>query len=130
MCACVYMWVCVYICMCIYIYIYIYTYWYWPIGLVGRVFANGLRDRSSITGQVIAKTQKMVLAALLNTHNYKVWIKGKVEQFSATPWCSSKWKGSLQIALDYSRQFYLYIYIYIYTHIIIYVCVYIYIYIY
>ena len=27
------------------------------------------------------KTQKMVLdASLLNTHHYKVWIKGKVEQ--------------------------------------------------
>ena len=36
---------------------------------------------SSIPGQVIPKTQKMVLdATLLNTQHYKVRIKGKVEQ--------------------------------------------------
>ena len=47
-----------------------------------EVFANGPGDRGSIPGQVITKTQKMVLdAALLNTQHYKVWIKGKVEQF-------------------------------------------------
>ena len=46
-----------------------------------RVFANGLRDRGSIPGRVISKTQKMVLdASLLNTQQYKVGIKGKVEQ--------------------------------------------------
>ena len=55
-------------------YIYIYIY----IGLMSRVFANGLGDRGSILDRVIPKTQKMVLdAALLNTHNYKVRIKGK-----------------------------------------------------
>ena len=33
------------------------------------------------SGQVIPKTQKMVLdATLFNTQHYKVWIKGKVEQ--------------------------------------------------
>ena len=54
---------------------------YWLIGLMGRVFANGLRDRSSIPGQVIPKTQKRLLdTALLNTQHYKVQIKGKVEQ--------------------------------------------------
>ena len=48
---------------------------------MSRVFANVLEDRGSITGQVIPKTQKMVLdAALLNTQYYKVRIKGKVEQ--------------------------------------------------
>ncbi len=40
------------------------------IGLVGRVFANDLGDRDSIPGRVIPKTQQ-----------YKVRIKGKVEQF-------------------------------------------------
>ena len=45
------------------------------------VFANGPGDRGSISGRVIAKTQKMVLdAALLNTLHYKIRIKGKVEQ--------------------------------------------------
>ena len=51
------------------------------IGLVGRLFANGLGDQDSISGQVIQKTQKKVLdATLLNTQHYKVQIKGKVEQ--------------------------------------------------
>ena len=48
---------------------------------MGRVFANGLGDLGSIPGQVIPKTLKMVLdTALLNTQQYKVRIKGKVEQ--------------------------------------------------
>ena len=47
----------------------------------------------SISGQVISKTQKMVLdISLLNTQHYKVHIKGKVEQFreksSALPYIS------------------------------------------
>ena len=51
------------------------------IGLMSRVFANGLRDRSSISGQVIPKTQKMALdATLLNTQHYKLRIKDKVKQ--------------------------------------------------
>ena len=51
------------------------------IGLVGRVFANGPGDWNSIPGQVIPKTLKMVLDTyLLNTQNYKVRIKGTVEQ--------------------------------------------------
>ena len=59
--------------------IYIYIY----IALVGRVFANGPGDRSSIPGRVIPKTLKMLLdTSLLNTQQYKVRIKGKVEQSS------------------------------------------------
>ena len=38
---------------------------YWPIGLVGKVFANGLEDRGSIPGWVTLKTLKMVLNAIL-----------------------------------------------------------------
>ena len=46
-----------------------------------RVFANGLEDMGSILGQVIPKTQKMILdAALLNTQHYKAQIKSKVGQ--------------------------------------------------
>ena len=46
-----------------------------------RMFVYGLGDLDSISGQVIPKTQKMVLyASLLNTQHYKVRIKGKVEQ--------------------------------------------------
>ena len=51
------------------------------IGLVGRVFANGPGDLASIPGHVIPKTLKMVLdTSLLNTQQYKVHIKSKVEQ--------------------------------------------------
>ena len=51
------------------------------ISLAVRVFANGAGDLGSIPGRVIPKTQKMVLdASLLNTQQYKVQIKGKVEQ--------------------------------------------------
>ena len=46
-----------------------------------RVFPNGPEDLGLVPGQVIPKTQKMVLdASLLNTQQYKVGIKGKVEQ--------------------------------------------------
>ena len=83
------------------------------IGLGFWVFANGPGDLGSIPGRVIPKTQKMVLASLLNTQHYKVRIKGKVEQSregvapSPTPWCSSYRKGSLRVTLDYGRQLYL-----------------------
>ena len=62
-------------------------------GLVGRVFANGRGDLGSITGRDIPQTLKMVLDTfLLNTQQYKVRIKGKVEQSrkrsSALPYTS------------------------------------------
>ena len=61
----------------------------WAIGLMSRVFANGLGDWGSIPGRVIPKTQKMVLdAALLNTQHYKLRINGKVEQ-------SREWSSTL-----------------------------------
>ena len=51
------------------------------IDLVGRMFANGSGDLGSIPGRVIPKTLKMVLdTSLLNTQQYQVRIKGKVEQ--------------------------------------------------
>ena len=59
---------------------------------VGRVFANGPGDRCSIPDRVIQTTlMKMVLdTSLLNTHHYKVRIKGKVlksrEKGSALPY--------------------------------------------
>ena len=46
-----------------------------------RVFAKGPADLGSIPGRVIPKTFKMILdTTLLNTQQYKVNIKGKVEQ--------------------------------------------------
>ena len=48
---------------------------------MSRVFANGLGDLGSIPGRVIPKALKMVHdTSLLNTQQYKVRIKGKVEQ--------------------------------------------------
>ena len=48
---------------------------------MSRVFTNHKEDWGSISGRVIPKIQKMVLdAALLSTQQYKVRIKGKVEQ--------------------------------------------------
>ena len=62
-------------------------------GLVGRVFASGPGDLGSIPGRIIPKTLKMVLdTSLLNTQQYKVRIKGKVQQSreksSALPYIS------------------------------------------
>ena len=44
---------------------------------MSKVFANGLGVQSSIPGQVISKTQKMVLdSAVLNTQHYvDVWLR-------------------------------------------------------
>ena len=51
--------------------------------LVGRVFANRPEDMGSIPGRIIPKTFKMVLdTSMHNTQQYKVRIKGKVEQSS------------------------------------------------
>ena len=83
----------IYIYMCVYIY----------ISLVGRVFANGPRNRGSIPSWVILKTQKIILdTSLLDTQHYKVCIKGRVEQSSerssALPytlvWKLLKWEPS------------------------------------
>ena len=55
------------------------------IGMMVRVFANGLGDLGSIPRRVIPKTRKMLLdASWLNTRHYKVWIKDKVEQSKET----------------------------------------------
>ena len=49
---------------------------------MGTVFANGPGDLGSIPGGVMPKTLKMVLdTPMLNTQQYKVCIKGEVEQF-------------------------------------------------
>ena len=59
---------------------FIFVFFY-IIGLVGRLFIHGPEDLGSIPGCVIPKTLKMVLDTyLLNTQQYKVRIKGKVEQ--------------------------------------------------
>ena len=96
--------------------------------LVGRVFANGLGDLGSIPGLVIPKTLKMVLdASLLNTQQYKVCIKGKVEQSrersSALPYTSVYYllKREPSSRPRLRSQALLYIYIYIYIAFVLYV---------
>ena len=83
-------------------------------GQVGRVFANGPEDLGSIPGRVMPKTFKMVLdTSWLNTQHYKVlsrvkWSNpGKGVAPFPTPRCSSDWKGSLRVTLDYGCQLYL-----------------------
>ena len=50
---------------------------------MGRVYGNVPGEMGSIPGGVIPKTLKIVLDdSLLNTQQYKVRIKGKVEQSS------------------------------------------------
>ena len=74
---------------------------------------NGPGALCSIPGRFIPKTLKMVLdTSLLNTQQYKVRIKGKVEQSRKrssappTPRFSSYWKRSLLVALYNSLQLY------------------------
>ena len=62
---------------------------YRAIGLMSRVFPNGLGNWGSIPGRLLPKTQKMVLASdFLNTQYYKVRIKGKMEE-------SIEWSSAL-----------------------------------
>ena len=86
------------------------------IRLVGRVFANGPGDLGSIPGHVITKILKCYLipsCLTLSNIRYVSRVKwrnqGKGVAPSPTPWCSSYWKGSLLVALDYSHQLYFYI---------------------
>ena len=76
-----------------YLIIQVYLTLIWLIGLVSRVFANGPGDLGSVPGRVVPKTLKMVLdTSLLNTQQYKVCIKGKVEQ-------SREWSNALPYTL-------------------------------
>ena len=79
---------------------------------MGRVFANGPEDLGSIPGHVIPKTFKIVFdTSLLNTQQYEVHIKGKVEQSrersSTFPYTSmSMEKGAYWSPLTGGRQLY------------------------
>ena len=60
---------------------------------MSRVFATSPGDQGSMPGWVIPNTQKMILdTALLSTQDYKVRIKGKVEQ-------SREWSSTLPYTL-------------------------------
>ena len=99
---------------------------YLTMGLMCRMFTNGLWDWGSIPGWVIPKTQKMVLdAGLFNTQYYKLWIKDKVDQSrqwsSAHPFSFNE-KGAFK---SHSTNGHIYIYIYIiYIYVCVCVCVY------
>ena len=102
-----------------YIHAYIFIYIYWLIGLVSRVFANGLGGLGSITGRVIPKTLKWYLippCLTLSNLRYVLRVKwsnpGKEVAPFPTPRCSSCWKGSLLVTLNFSCQLYL-LYFYI-----------------
>ena len=59
------------------------------IDLMGRVFPDGAGDLGSIPGRVIPMTLIMLLdTSLLNTQQYKVRFKGKMEQ-------SREWSSAL-----------------------------------
>ena len=79
--------------------------------LVGRVFANGPVDLGSIPGHIISKTLKWYLippCISLSIIRYISKVKwsnpGNRVAPSPTPCCSSNWKGSFLVALDYGRQ--------------------------
>ena len=81
--------------------------------LVGRDFANGPGDLGSIPGRVILKTKKWYLippCLTLSIIRYVSSVKwsnpGKGVAPSSKLCCCSYWKGSLLVALDYSRQVY------------------------
>ena len=79
-CVCVCVCVCMYVCVYIYIYIYIYIY----VCVCVYVLFTLQETWGSIPGRIIPKTLKMVLnTSLLNTQQYKVHIKDKVEQSGA-----------------------------------------------
>ena len=60
-----------------------HIYLYRLIGLMVKVFASGPGGLGSISGRVIPKTLQMVFdTSFLNTQQYKVRIKGKLEQTS------------------------------------------------
>ena len=84
------------------------------LDILSRVFANGPGDLGSIPGHVIPKTLKMILdTSLLYTQQYKIRIKGKVEQSTQGKECpplylgveaiekGDFWSPSTTVALDY-----------------------------
>ena len=82
------------------------------IGLVGRVFANSPRDLglnpglSCHTKDFKNGTPCLTLSQLRYISRVKWSNPGKGVVPSPTPRCSSYWKGSLMVALDYGRHLY------------------------
>ena len=81
---------------------------------MGRVFANGPADHDSFSGRFIPKTYKWYLIALcltLTIIRYISRVKWSNPGERVVPYpalrCSSYWKWSLRVILDYGRQLYL-----------------------
>ena len=77
-----------------------------------RVFANGLETSIQSQFKSYQIPQKIILdATLLNTQHYKIQIKDKWSNPGSfpIPWCSSYWKGSSWVALNYGRLTYYYL---------------------
>ena len=79
------------------------------------VFANGPGSRGLILDRAIPKAEKLVLdVSLLGNQHYEVQSKvnwsnlGKEVVPSSTPRCSSYWKLTLRVALNYCRPTYIY----------------------
>ena len=96
-----------------YYYYYYYYYYYFLIGIMVRVFANGLGDLGSIPGRVIPQTKKwslmppcLTLSITRNASRVKWSNPEKRKVPPPTYWCSSYRKGSLRVTLDYGRQLY------------------------
>ena len=75
------------------------------IGIMVRVFTNGLGDRGSIPGCITLSIIKYRSRGKWSNPRKRVML-------SPTPWCTSYWEGSLQVTLNNGRPTYLYIYIY------------------
>ena len=98
---------------------------------MGRVFANSPGDLGSIPGRIIQRLLKWYSIPPCLTHSNIRYVSkvewtnpGKGVAASPTSQCSSYWKESLLVALDYGRHLYFYTYyIYAYIHMHIYMCV-------
>ena len=80
------------------------------------MFLNDLEDWRTIPGQVISKTKKkkkylipppcLTFSVIRYVSRVKWSNPGKGVAPFPTPWCSSYWKGSLWVTLDYDHQLY------------------------
>ena len=80
---------------------------YLPYWSIGRVFINGSNPRLSYTKDskkwyLISPCLTLSIIRYVSRVKWSHPRKGVVP--SPIPWCSSYWKGSLQVTLDYSLQ--------------------------
>ena len=115
---------CVCVCVCVFAYVYIIFYtlirilWLITSSLAQWVEYSPTIRETWVQSQV-ASYQRLwkwyLIPACLTLSNIRYVLRvkwsnpGKGVAPSATPWCSSYWKGSLLVALDYGRQLYLHI---------------------